>query len=218
MKIFRRRGLKNIRLSINSIGEIRLSIPWYVPKSTGIKYLHSKRHWIRQHRGVVKSEWSDGQTIINGTKLKISSYRGKKVTTLLEEGILHVFVPAGYDDKKSKRSIDKHVKKFLQKQAENILIPLTEEAAARIGYKPNMVRVKHMKSRWGSCNQEKKISLNMSLVKLPTNLMEYVIFHELAHIKHLNHSKKFWQEVEVMLPDYKSRRKSLKTYNQAGIF
>ena len=69
-----------------------------------------------------------------------------------------------------------------------------------------------MTSRWGSCNLQKHISLNSALVYLPQNLIEYVIIHELCHIKFLNHSHKFWKLVENYIPNYSKLEQELKQY------
>jgi len=70
------------------------------------------------------------------------------------------------------------------------------------------------KTRWGSCSAKNTISLNYYLAKLPESLIEYVVVHELAHIKEKNHSAKFWNLVEKYLPDVKKRRKLLREYEK----
>lgn len=77
--------------------------------------------------------------------------------------------------------------------------------------------VKNLKSRWGSCDSHRNIILSSLLITLDDSLIDYVICHELAHTKHMNHSKEFWLNVEMMIPDYKQRRKELKKINSAGI-
>ncbi|MEX2014923.1 MAG: SprT family zinc-dependent metalloprotease [Candidatus Saccharimonadales bacterium] len=218
VKLFRRRGLKNIRLSIDSTGEIRLSVPWYVPKAAGIRYLNSRRDWISQHRKTTGNQWINGQDLTNGYRLFIASHQKTKTRSILDQEILRIYVNEKNDDDKNKRSIDTHVKKFLKKEAEKTLIPLAIKLSEQTGFQPKSIRIKNLKSRWGSCNQDKVITLNVSLLKLPNELIEYVIFHELVHTRHLNHSKRFWDEVEAVLPDYKQRRKALKTINSVGIF
>jgi predicted metal-dependent hydrolase len=63
------------------------------------------------------------------------------------------------------------------------------------------------KSRWGSCSHKNSLSFSTNLAKTDPHFIEYVVVHELAHIKHKNHSKEFWNEVEKFLPDYKIRKK-----------
>ena len=75
-----------------------------------------------------------------------------------------------------------------------------------------MVRIKNVKTIWGSCSSKKNLNFNFRLFFLPEALIDYVFVHELAHLKHMNHSKAFWSEVEKQIPDYKKRREELKRY------
>jgi len=74
----------------------------------------------------------------------------------------------------------------------------------------NMVRFKNQKTRWGSCSQKGNLNFNWKLVMAPTYIADYVVVHELCHLRQMNHSKEFWQLVESQIPDYKERRNWLK--------
>jgi predicted metal-dependent hydrolase len=76
------------------------------------------------------------------------------------------------------------------------------------------LRLSSAKTRWGSCSGQNTISINWRLSILPEELLEYVIIHELAHIKEKNHSSKFWDLVSQFCPDYKQKRKELKGYGR----
>ena len=76
----------------------------------------------------------------------------------------------------------------------------------------NMVRIKNVKTIWGSCSSKKNLNFNFKLFFLPEALIDYVFVHELAHLKHMNQSIAFWSEVEKQIPDYKKRREELKRY------
>lgn len=76
----------------------------------------------------------------------------------------------------------------------------------------NKVYFKKMKSRWGSCSAKKNISINIYLNYLPENLIEYVVFHEIAHLVELNHSKQFWNIISSKFEDYKSLENELSVY------
>ncbi|HEX5796886.1 MAG TPA: SprT family zinc-dependent metalloprotease [Candidatus Saccharimonadales bacterium] len=217
VKIFRRRGLRYIRLSIDRRGGVRLSIPWYVPKAAGLGYLRSKKDWISKHRDSMELGWKDGQAVMENLRLKLHVHDRRYAAYEARESFLHVYVPRGLDDSKVQKTIDRQITAFLRSEATRILIPLTRQKATAAKLEMDEVRIKNLKSRWGSCNQDKKITFNLSLMRLPEDLIEYVIVHELAHLKHLNHSKGFWQEVESMLPDYKNRRRAIRNYNYAKI-
>lgn len=72
-------------------------------------------------------------------------------------------------------------------------------------------RVSHARTRWGSCSSSRKISLNWQLIRLPQDVLDYVVIHELAHIIHMNHSQKFWCVVRDFCADYKEKREFLKS-------
>ena len=218
VKIFRRKGLRNIRISIGPDGQIRLSIPWYIPKSAGFKYLRSKKDWIEKHKSQVKTTREDGQPLFTDYILSINSWDKKKTVSELDGKTLKIHLDSNLKPDKKQQTIDRHINKFLKEQAEEILIPVINELSASTTYKSKNIVVKNLKSRWGSCNHKKVITLNASLLKLPEHLIEYVMVHELVHTRHLNHGKDFWNGVESILPDYKERRKSLKKFNSAGIF
>ena len=76
-----------------------------------------------------------------------------------------------------------------------------------------MIKVKSQKTLWGSCSSKNNINLNINLIKLDQELIDYVILHELTHVKIKNHSKKFWQELEKLEPKARISEKKLKNYN-----
>ena len=98
----------------------------------------------------------------------------------------------------------------LRKEAKKILPARLKELADSHGFKYNRVGIRNAKTRWGSCSWKNNINLNMHLIKLSDDLIDYVILHELCHTIEKNHSQKFWTLLEKHLPDAKLRRKKLK--------
>ena len=72
------------------------------------------------------------------------------------------------------------------------------------------MRLSNARSRWGSCHVSGRISLNWRLIQLPPHLVDYVVVHELAHLREMNHSPRFWSLVGRIIPDYQARRRELR--------
>jgi len=78
------------------------------------------------------------------------------------------------------------------------------------GYKFNKINIKNQKTRWGSCSIKRNLNFNYRLIYLPNRIIDYVVVHELCHLKEFNHSKRFWSLVEKGIPDYKDIKKEFK--------
>jgi predicted metal-dependent hydrolase len=124
--------------------------------------------------------------------------------------------------------IKKHLEKMvsIEKQAEILkeskpidrieagkyLVERLNELCSRNGFKYHRVFVKNQKTRWGSCSDKNNINLNVNLVRLPDELIDYVILHELVHTRVKNHSNRFWEELSKFVEDPKSLDKKLHDY------
>lgn len=104
--------------------------------------------------------------------------------------------------------IKKELIKWYKQQAQIVIGELIDKHAFVNGLLPDQFKIKNLKSSWGNCNRN-NLSFNWRLVLAPVELIEYVVVHELCHIKQKNHSKDYWQLVESVLPDCKQRRKAL---------
>ena len=109
------------------------------------------------------------------------------------------------------------LQKWLHSKAYVYLPKRLEEIACNMNISYNKVRIKRQKTLWGSCSIKGNISLNRNLMLMPREVVDYVIYHELIHLKALNHSSKFWKELERSLPDYEKRRAQLKFFGDNKI-
>ena len=78
------------------------------------------------------------------------------------------------------------------------------------GYSPTSVRITDARQRWGSCNHRGGLNFSWRLIQAPLEIVDYVIVHELVHLRQPDHSRKFWAKVEALMPDYERRRKWLR--------
>ena len=106
----------------------------------------------------------------------------------------------------------KNIDTFYRKEIEKILSQKVQEHSIRMNLFPTSISYRKNKRTWGSCNYKNGLNFNILLMKFPLEVMEYVIVHELAHIKHKNHSKDFWNLVAVFCPNYKEIEKQFKKF------
>lgn len=163
----------------------------------------------------------------------IRSKRRTLAIKIERDGSIKVFAPLLYPQEKieqfvlSKRSwIEKHqteilkrnsIKKFseselieIKEKAKAVIPKKTQEIAEKYNIKYGKISIRTQRTLWGSCTVKKNLSFNALLILLPEKITEYVIIHELSHTLIMNHSKKFWKNVEKMMPDYKAVRRRLK--------
>ena len=105
----------------------------------------------------------------------------------------------------------------LADQALKVIPPKVAERAKQIGVTYGRITIRNQKTRWGSCSAQGNLNFNCLLMLCPEDVIDYVIVHELCHRKELNHSPRFWAEVERVLPDYKQPLKWLKNEGQTII-
>ncbi len=113
---------------------------------------------------------------------------------------------------KTKAVIKKHLEHWYKLQAQAYISRRLVELGADTGLDYNSYKIRRYKARWGSCNNRKELSFNYLLMMTPPWVIDYVIVHELCHLKHLNHSTSFWQLVEHFCPNYKQAKAWLKSH------
>lgn len=208
-----RKKIKNIILKVTSDGRVLISAPTRVPQSYLKEFIKIKENWIVKKLEEVKNRkkkeinYENGEEIIYlGKKyyLEVINYYTEKVVIQDEKIYIYCLKNSTTEDR------ERIFKNWLKVELGTILKDLTYKIGKMIGYLPNEIRIRDMKSRWGSCISARKvITYNLQLAFQPIPLIEYVVLHELAHIPYPNHQKEFWNFVEKFIPDWKERRKLL---------
>ncbi|MFT3894347.1 MAG: SprT family zinc-dependent metalloprotease [Anaerolineales bacterium] len=114
-------------------------------------------------------------------------------------------------EKENAEAVFRH---WYRKQAAKIILERVALFAERYQLAVGTIRITSARTRWGSCSPKNNLSFSWRLVLTPPDVIDYVVIHELAHTVHHNHSKRFWKLVEKWMPDYKERRKQLRTYGK----
>lgn len=205
----------SVRISVAPSGTLRASLPPYAPLFMLKRLLNSSRNELRAmlERHQPAYELTNGEqigkshhlTIINAARTSVKRYK-QQITVTLAPGST-VMDPDVMAD------VRKEITAALRLEAKSYLPKRLRYFADQLGYDYERVRFSHAGSRWGSCSTSGTISLNIALMKLPFELIDYVLVHELAHTKQMNHSQKFWQLVENADPSYKLHRKLLKAHS-----
>lgn len=217
--VYKRKGSK--RLSLKVIGQkIKIIQPSWLSYSVGYKFAQSNKSWIKTQLSTSKlKKIEHGQKI--GKNHTINFFKSHKTRTYIKNNNIDIYYNKSetfQDDEIIQKKAKEAIKKALQKEADQLLRERLNMLSTEYGYHYNGLVFKTMKTRWGSCNSKKIITLNVYLLLLPWDLIDYVLLHELTHTEHMNHSKEFWQEMEKNMTDYKLRKQELKQIHQEITF
>ena len=192
-----------------------------VPLRSSEKWLHSvlqeKARWVVekldswQISKPAEARWADGEAI---------PYKGELLTLRIVQSLfaapafrygreLRVYVVNG----SAAAYIEQTVRCWYQCEAELLFAERVALYAQLLDVSPRAIKLSSAKTQWGSCTAHGMVRLNVQLIKLPIPLIDYVVAHELAHLREMNHSAAFWRVVESACPDYARMRKELKSYS-----
>jgi predicted metal-dependent hydrolase len=144
-------------------------------------------------------------------RLKVHKVDGLKKSTLtFRQGKFIAQIPKELSDEERKQQLSLRFKEWYCTQGLNKIQERLQLYCPKMGVQPTKVVLKEQKRRWGTCTSKGAIYLNWRLLMAPLSIVDYVLVHELAHLKHFNHSKAFWHFVQTILPDYEERKEWLK--------
>ncbi|HEY1085359.1 MAG TPA: SprT family zinc-dependent metalloprotease [Candidatus Saccharimonadales bacterium] len=204
---------RSVKLSVAPNGTLRVSMPPYAPIFLAKRLITSSRDSIRNLLTPLEdSAFYHGMQI--GKSHSIHVTHGAKITAKLSGQVIETTAPDSDVSSKSAQSIIKDVViKALRKEAKSYLPKRLAFLAEKHDFHYEQVRFSHASSRWGSCSSQGTISLNIALMTLPFELIDYVLIHELCHTIEMNHSQRFWKLVAQIVPDFKAHRQTLKKYS-----
>lgn len=187
-----------------------------------LKFLYDKKDWI-QHALKRQEKMKSQFTVFTHNcfyktrmhTLYLETHEKNTIKSVVAGNKIMVWYPqhAEVTDERIQKVIRHAVLEAWRVEAKNILPQRAHELAIRHNFSFRNLTVKNAKTRWGSCSSQNNINLNLQLMRLPDELINYVILHELNHTRHRNHQKTFWTSLEGILPGARKLDKALNAYN-----
>jgi len=194
-----------LRLQINADRGLQVIVPRGIEKREAEDFIIRKEAWILKHLNA-KRERGGIRYLGNDIKIvQLFDLFIPKHKLSFKEGVLHIKSPESSGDE------IKTIYEAWLKHLGKIYIPArTSQLTQKYGFNFSKVIIKGQKTRWGSCSIRKNLSFNYKLMQYREEVIDYVIIHELCHLREMNHSRRFWLLVAEICPDYKSLKKELK--------
>jgi predicted metal-dependent hydrolase len=202
-----------VRLRVAPDGTLRASLPLYAPTLLVKRLLKSSRTELREllSHSQPTTSYESGMRVGKSHTIIVELASSFSVTRRGQQIIVRLPKDVPLNHPAVVRAVRDGVIVALRVEAKSYLPKRLSFLSNKLGLSYQKVRFSHASGRWGSCSSQGTISLNIALMKLPFELIDYVIIHELAHTRHMNHSSDFWDLVGLADPEYKQHRKTLKT-------
>ena len=205
----RRRGVRRFTIRYHPLAHaISLTLPPYASIRQGLRFAEAKREWIA--RQIQKKPqpvpFCDGQTIPVLGKNYVLKHVGGRGVVRVDELSDIIFVPG------DAAFMARRVRQWLKEQARKEITALAGRKAEIVGARIRKISLRDTSSRWGSCSHDGNLSFSWRLILAPYEVLEYLVSHEVAHLRELNHSNAFWLVVAQLFPAYKEAQQWLRRH------
>jgi hypothetical protein len=212
-----RRSRRRRTLGLTVTGcEVRIHAPSWTPRAEIESYVREQHDWLSRAWGRMQTRAPVAAA--GGVAVTEVRYLGRVLVLDIRPSLfgdvqrvgdsLRVHLPAGHDP-------NALVRDWLQDRAARLLAWRLTRFARRLGRAPSRFALSDARTQWGSCTRRGHVRLNWRLVQAPLALIDYVAAHELAHLVHLDHSPRFWQQVAQLCPESLARRAELRALSTA---
>lgn len=238
---------KSIALKVDKVWNIIIKAPFFVTKGAINSFIDNHTDWIEKRRDELKNriplnfecgdeimflwekcrikkisknklEEKNSLNICKGLKTLVVVWVSKKNSYYLNENIFFEDNIFYINEDFNKDKVQKIIKEFYKKEAKEYIVQRTKYFIGKYSLKVNSIKIGSAKTRWWTCSSKKDIRFTYLLMSAPLLSIDYVIVHELAHLKEMNHSKAFWSEVERMISDYKVHKVWFKDNKWMSLF
>ncbi len=209
IEFVRMRRARRYILRVRPDGTLRVTVPRGGSRREAEAFVSQNQSWIERERRRVGAEhapveWQHGaHVLLRGQRVSVQVTRaGDRLTVSYGERKVSM-----YDGGSLRAAVEADLRQLARLE----LIPRLHELAARHGLKVRDVTIRNQRSRWGSCARSGNIALNFRLVQMPPDIRDYVLIHELMHLRQQNHSRRFWRLVEAAHPAFRDAERWLRT-------
>lgn len=196
---------KSIGLMVTVDGRVVVTVPRGTTKANLARALEKHRAWIKTKVAERQAAWDrlqEGEAYFLGEPYRLAVLRGAPGAVSLNGNEIRVKVPDGAD-------LWPRLAAWYREQALGLLKERVRYFGAHMSLETGPVELKAWKRRWGECHPDGRLKFNWRLIMLPPEVIDYVVVHELAHLKFPGHNPRFWGQVAALLPDYAARRRWL---------
>ena len=195
IRLQRRTGCKRISICVGHSGRVTVTYPWYVLRKSALAFVEQKIEWIikaqaRADKQSLQRPIESGYTTRTHT-LRIESGQPKSFYKIDNTEVVVGICGEDYLSEEAQQQIRVALIETLRQEAHSTLPTMVEQVATAHGFQYNGISIKNIRSKWASCSATNHLNFSVFLMRLPDELIRFVILHELCHTIHKNHSPKF---------------------------
>ncbi len=205
--IIRKKTFRSLSMDVERDGTVVVKAPPSVSEERISQFIEKNRDWINkvikkyeEHNFLVR--YQDGEKFLYlGNEYELEIVDTQREPLKLEDKF--------YLSSKALSQARETFLAWYKKQAQSVITKRVEYYAQLGGYHYNKVSIKELKKIWGSCSKNRNLTFNWAIIMAPIDVLDYVVIHELSHLREFNHTKKFWDEVSKLMPDYEEKERWL---------
>lgn len=201
-EFIKRKNSRNLKMHLDNNGTVKVSLPYYTPYFAAKEFVSNNINWIEKKFNLFKLQKNKYYYLGRNINLVKKYCPNIKIFNYIFND--HILVAEASEFKGI--SDEEIFNEWLKERALSYIPQKVKEFSEIYGFEYNLVRIKNLTSRWGSCSIKRNLTFNIKLMYFGTDVIDYVIVHELCHLQEMNHSKKFWNLVEKIIPNYQERK------------
>jgi predicted metal-dependent hydrolase len=214
VNFIKNRRSKNIKIRVKPDQSVHVSFPFYVSSSEVSQFVMKSINWITEQQQKFETKKSKIEAGQFQTKLhSVVILEGTENKTKVNFNEIEIRL-VDFDSDSSRNYLENVMIGIYRYEAKKLLAPKINELAQKHGFQINKITIRNNKRNWGSCSSKNNISLNLQMMKLPDELIEYILLHELVHTRIKNHGPQFWTKLDE-LTNFRARElsKKVRTYS-----